>query len=71
MSEAAKLLLEFIKYAAPMLPEIKALACSFWQCRVVDLGPVPRDLKADFAAVDADIDRQIAEREAKAKGGTK
>lgn len=62
MSDAAKLLLEFVKWAAPMLPEIKKLACSFWQCRVADLGPVPPDLRAHFADVDAEIDRQVAER---------
>jgi hypothetical protein len=70
MSDAAKLLIEFAKWAAPMMPEVIKLVRTFWQGRA-DLGPVPPDLRADFAAVDADIDRQIAEREAKAKGGTK
>ncbi len=62
MSEAAKILYDFAKWAAPLMPEVLKLVRTFWQGRA-DLGPVPPDLKADFANVDAEIDALLAKKE--------
>jgi hypothetical protein len=60
VSEAVKLLVEFVMFAAPLVPGIGKAACAFFQCRP-NLGPVPPELRG-FAAVDARIDAEAAKR---------
>jgi hypothetical protein len=53
---AADVLLALVNFA----PSIKDIICAFWgHCgEALNLGPLPPDLKADFAAVDREIDKE-------------
>lgn len=59
MTEAAKILLALVQFA----PEVRGVICRFWSCHTVDLGPVPPDLREDFAAVDKEIDEALKGRQ--------
>jgi hypothetical protein len=58
MNDAAKLLVEFAKFAAQHSAEVVKLIHAFWQTRA-DLGPVPPHLKAHAADVDREIDDEL------------
>ena len=55
---AGAILAEFARFAAAHSADVLRLVRAFWQTRP-DLGPVPPDLRADFAAVDAEIDKEL------------
>jgi hypothetical protein len=63
MLSEAKLLVDFLRYALPLVPGLREVACAFWQCRV-DLGPMPPDLSG-FDAVDRRHDAAMAAKRAK------
>lgn len=55
-----QLLVEFLRVAASVMPEILAVARGF--CRIRGL-VLPPDLMADLAEVDAEIDRRLKANE--------
>ena len=67
MSTAGKILLALVQFA----PEVRDAVLRFWGAHVIDLGPVPPDLRQHAADVDAEIDRrlELADTERGRKGG--
>lgn len=61
MSPEATILKALIQHA----PAIASAVREFAGVHGIDLGPAPPDLKRDASGVDAEIDRRLAEQEAK------
>lgn len=54
--EAAKLLFDFVKFAAPLIPGLGPVFKDFWGKN--NLGPMPPDIQA-WADVDTKIDERL------------